>query len=201
MWCGECSGPLPVGSWLARKDSNLRSPDPEDSRRFCRWSMRSERGEDSISLGPAGNQVEHAGRSQVNVRRSSNSGFDRSARRRLGRGGFPSFLLLPDWRQGAPLRTCPRHSAGDDSKSRPGGFRGDDGPDDARSVAVVLRLIRGGDGIGQVGSGDLERDVSLHPASPDPTFARPEGPAGTTDCRGRGRTGRRRRCHGPRPRS
>jgi hypothetical protein len=66
-------------SWLARKDSNLRSPDPEDSRRFGRWSVRFERGADPISVDPAGNQVEHAGRSQVNVIRSSNSGIDRIA--------------------------------------------------------------------------------------------------------------------------
>jgi hypothetical protein len=64
----------PLGSWLARKDSNLRSPDPEDSRRFCCCWVRSERGADSDSVDPASNQVEHAGRSQVNVRRSSNSG-------------------------------------------------------------------------------------------------------------------------------
>jgi hypothetical protein len=38
----------PWGSWLARKDSNLRSPDPEDSRRFHRWSVRFERGADWI---------------------------------------------------------------------------------------------------------------------------------------------------------
>jgi hypothetical protein len=59
---------LPDGVvWLARKDSNLRSPDPEDSRRFCRSSVRFERGADSDAVDPAGNQVEHAGRSQVNV--------------------------------------------------------------------------------------------------------------------------------------
>jgi len=61
-------------SWLASKDSNLESPDPEDSRRFSRWSVRFERGADSDSVNPAGNQVEHAGRSQVNVIRSSNTG-------------------------------------------------------------------------------------------------------------------------------
>jgi hypothetical protein len=50
---------------------------PEDSRRFCQWSVRFERGADSISVCPAGNQVEHGGRSQVNAIRSSNSGIDR----------------------------------------------------------------------------------------------------------------------------
>ena len=39
--------------------------------------MRFERGADSDSVHPAGNQVEHAGRSQVNVIRSDNSGIDR----------------------------------------------------------------------------------------------------------------------------
>ena len=64
---------------VARKDSNLRSPDPEDSQRFRRSSVRFERGADSDSVDPAGNQVEHAGRSQVNVIRSGNSGIDRIA--------------------------------------------------------------------------------------------------------------------------
>jgi hypothetical protein len=86
--CSEC--------WLARKDSNLRSPDPEDSRRFCRWSVRSERGGDSISIGPAGNQDEHAGRSQVDVIRSSNTGLDRIAPDDGWKGEwFQLFPLLP----------------------------------------------------------------------------------------------------------
>ena len=50
---------------------------PEDSRRLRRWSVRFERGADSDFVDPAGNQVEHAGRSQVNVIRSSNSGIER----------------------------------------------------------------------------------------------------------------------------
>jgi hypothetical protein len=29
MWCRELLDRYPLGSWLARKDSNLRSPDPE----------------------------------------------------------------------------------------------------------------------------------------------------------------------------
>jgi len=83
--------------WLARKDSNLRSPDPEDSQRFGgRW-CDFERGADSDSVNPAGNQVELAGRSQVNVIRSSNSGIDRIALD-VGWEGewFPMFPLLRD---------------------------------------------------------------------------------------------------------
>lgn len=37
-------------------------------------------------------------------------------------------------------------------------------------------MIRGGDAIGHLGPGHLERDIPLHPAGPDPTFARPKGP-------------------------
>ena len=86
-----------VKCWLARKDSNLRSPDPEDSQRFCRWTVRSERGAHSDSVDPAGNQVELAGRSQVNVIRSSNSGIDRIALDGGWEGEwFPLFPLLPD---------------------------------------------------------------------------------------------------------
>jgi hypothetical protein len=91
----------PWGSWLARKDSNLRSPDPEDSQRFQRSLVRFERGADSDSVGPAGNQVEHAGRSQVNARRSSYSGIDRIAFDRHSEGEwFLQFPLLrsPDLR-------------------------------------------------------------------------------------------------------
>ena len=49
-----------------------------------------------ISVCPAGNQVEHAGRSQVNVRRSSNS-VKRTyrGRRQLGRGAVPSVPTTP----------------------------------------------------------------------------------------------------------
>jgi hypothetical protein len=91
-------------SWLARKDSNLRSPDPEDSRRFRRSSVRLERGADSDSVNPAGNQVEHAGRSQVNVIRSCNSGIDRIAAGDGWEGEpFPVFPLLRDRRRGAPV--------------------------------------------------------------------------------------------------
>ena len=68
LWC-----------WLARKDSNLRSPDPEDSRRVRRWSVRFERGADSDSVDPAGNQDAQVGRSQVNAIRSSNAAIDRTA--------------------------------------------------------------------------------------------------------------------------
>jgi hypothetical protein len=50
---------------------------------------------DSISASPARNQVEHAGRSQVNVIRSSNSGLDRIALDDRWEGeGFPVFPLL-----------------------------------------------------------------------------------------------------------
>jgi hypothetical protein len=84
-----------VKGWLARKDSNLGSPDPEDSQRFCRWTVRSERGADSDSVDPGGNRVELAGRSQVNVIRSSNSGIDRIAFDGHWEGDwFLQFLLL-----------------------------------------------------------------------------------------------------------
>ena len=42
-------------------------------------SVRLERDADSDSVDPAGNQVEHAGWSQVNIIRSSDSGIDRIA--------------------------------------------------------------------------------------------------------------------------
>ena len=91
------SGDKRLWYWLARKDSNLRSPDPEDSRRFCRWSVRSERGADSDSVHPTGNQVEHAGRSQVNVIRSSNAGIERIVLDDDWEGErFPMFPLLPE---------------------------------------------------------------------------------------------------------
>ena len=55
-----------------------------------------------ISVDPAGNQVEHAGRSQVNVIRSSNSGIDRIALDDGWEGErFPLFPLLL-------LAVCPR---------------------------------------------------------------------------------------------
>ncbi len=77
---------LPIEGWLARKDSNLRSPDPEDSQRSCRSSVRLERGAGSDSVNPPGNQVEHGGRGQVNVRRSSNSGWTVSGSTIVGKG-------------------------------------------------------------------------------------------------------------------
>ena len=89
--------------WLARKDSNLRSPDPEDPRRFRRWSVRFECGADSDPVDPAGSQVEHAGRSQVNVIRSSDSGIDRIAPDDGWKGErFPLFPLLPRARHASP---------------------------------------------------------------------------------------------------
>ena len=64
--------------------------------------MRVERGADSDSVDPAGNQVEHAGRSQVNVTRSSDSGIDRIGLDDGWEGErFPLFPLLPGGRQGA----------------------------------------------------------------------------------------------------
>ena len=54
--------------------------------------MRFERGADSDSVDPAGNQVERAGRSQVNVILSSNSGIDRIA---IGDGGEGSGPVVP----------------------------------------------------------------------------------------------------------
>ena len=85
----------PWGSWLASKDSNLRSPDPEDCRRFFRWSRRFERGADSISVRPAGNQVEHAERSQVNVIRQVTPGPTVSRSTTLGKGAVPDVPTTP----------------------------------------------------------------------------------------------------------
>ena len=63
--------------------------------------MRFERGADSISVIPAGNQVEHAGRSQVNVIRSSNSGIETyCGRRRLGSERLLTFPLLRKLHEG-----------------------------------------------------------------------------------------------------
>jgi hypothetical protein len=92
--------------WLARKDSNLRSPDPEDSRRYRCWSMRFERGADSDTVDPAGTQVEHAGPSQVNVIRSGNSGINRIGLNDRWEGEwFPPFPPLQDGLSVAPLLT------------------------------------------------------------------------------------------------
>jgi hypothetical protein len=63
FWYGSATPP--------RNDRSVAERRISDSRRFCRWSVRSECGADSISVCPAGDQVEHAGRSQVNVIRSS----------------------------------------------------------------------------------------------------------------------------------
>jgi hypothetical protein len=69
-----------------------------DSQRFARLSVRFERGADSSSVDPAGNQVEHAGQSQVNVIRSSNSGLHDIAVDGGGEGeGFPVFPLTPQF--------------------------------------------------------------------------------------------------------
>jgi hypothetical protein len=58
--------------------------------------MRFERGAGSISVDPAGNQVELAGRSQVIVMRSSNSGTERIALDTGWEGErFLMFRLLP----------------------------------------------------------------------------------------------------------
>ena len=126
-----------VASWLARKDSTLRSPDPEDSQRFRRSSVRFERGGDSDSVDPAGNQVEHAGRSQVNVIRSRNSGIDRIAVDGGGEGeGSLVFPLTPQfqltrraemsiWQSGQPsrfnARSCGRVKGSADSLMGPRG--------------------------------------------------------------------------------
>jgi hypothetical protein len=60
-------------------------------------SVQFERDANSDLVDPAGNQVEHAGRSQVNVIRSSNSGIDRIALDGGWEGEwFPLFPLLPD---------------------------------------------------------------------------------------------------------
>jgi hypothetical protein len=62
--------------------------------------VRFERGADSDSVDPAGNQVEHAGPSQVNVIRSSNAGIDRIALDECWEGnGFLLFPLLPKARR------------------------------------------------------------------------------------------------------
>ena len=55
-----------------------------------------ERDADSVSVVPAGNQVEQAGRSQVNVIRSGNTGIDRIALEDRWKGEeFPLFPLSP----------------------------------------------------------------------------------------------------------
>jgi hypothetical protein len=92
--------------WLARKDSNLRSPDPEDSRRYRCWSVRFERGADSDTVNPAGSQVEHAGPSQVNVIRPGNSGINRIGLNDRWEGEwFPPFPRLQDGLPVAPRLT------------------------------------------------------------------------------------------------
>ena len=66
------------------------------------------RGADSDSVDPAGNQVEHAGRSQANVIRSSDSGIDRIATDDGWKGErFPLFPLLPRARHASPHRDIP----------------------------------------------------------------------------------------------
>ena len=68
--------------------------------------MLIERGADSDPVGPAGNQVEHAGRSQVNVMPSSNSGIDRIAAGDYWEGErFRAFPVFPDPRR--PGRPAP----------------------------------------------------------------------------------------------
>jgi hypothetical protein len=100
------SAPPHLVVWLARKDSNLRSPDPEDSRRYRCWSVLFERGEDSDTVNPAGSQVEHAGPSQVNVIRSGNSGINRiGLNDRWDGEWFPPFPVLQDGLPVAPRLT------------------------------------------------------------------------------------------------
>ena len=75
--------------------------------------MRFERGRTRISVDPAGNQVEHAGRSQVNVIRSSNSGIDRIALDDRWEGErFPVFPLLQDGRSATSVATSRSRSQG-----------------------------------------------------------------------------------------
>ena len=93
----------PVGVWAGDEGSCWRGrirracrAYPEDSQRSvdgrCDLSVARTR----ISVDPAGNQVEHAGRSQVNAIRSNNSGIDRIALAQGWEGeGFPLFPLLP----------------------------------------------------------------------------------------------------------
>jgi hypothetical protein len=78
------------------------------------WTVGSEREADSISVWPADNQVEHAGRSQVNLIRSSNSGIDRIALDDRWEGEwFPLFPLLRNHLGASPSPSsawprCPR---------------------------------------------------------------------------------------------
>jgi len=64
---------------------------------------------DSVSVDPAGNQVEHAGRSQVNVIRSGNSGIARIAlnNRREGSGFHRSHYpkMACQWRDAAEAQS------------------------------------------------------------------------------------------------
>ena len=59
-----------------------------------------ERGADSDSANPAGNQVEHAGPSQVNVIRSGNSGITASGSTTVGKGVVPTVPTTPRWPAG-----------------------------------------------------------------------------------------------------
>ena len=101
--------------------------------------MRFERGADSDSAVPAGNQVEHAGRSQMNVIRSSNTGLDDIAVDGGGEGeGFPVFPQTPQfqltrhaemsiWQSGQPskfhARSCRRVKGSADSLMGPRGVQ------------------------------------------------------------------------------
>ena len=87
---------------------------------------------DSDSVDPAGNQVEHAGRSQVNVIRSSNSGIDRIVPDHPWEGErFLMFQRLPEaqHRRGVHrdrVRTVPRRRSAQpkpQSSSRTRSFR------------------------------------------------------------------------------
>src|SRR3954465_1815253 len=68
-----------------------------------------------------------------------------------------------------------RALAWDEAQRRANRLPGDDGPDDVRSVPVVLRVILGSHRASSLRSRLLEANVALHAARADPTLAWLEG--------------------------
>ena len=106
--------------------------------------MRFERGADSISVGPAGNQVEHAGRSQVNVIRSDNSGIDRIVLDDPGLGSGSHCSHCSEKRPRYALALAA--GACSTGHSKPGSCKESKPPDSAwraRNIARRLQIPRG----------------------------------------------------------
>src|SRR4051795_11408372 len=79
----------------------------------------------------------------------------------------------------AAVRSAPRPawtSAGDETERGADRVVRDDRPDDRRTVAVVLRVVRGRERPVDARSRALERDVALHAVRRDPTRARRRRP-------------------------